>query len=127
MSNIAVFNAGSSSIKLAVFHAESTPTLVLRGLFEGIGTTPRAKLFDAGGKLLVEESFRDSAMDHETATRAMMRMGAHWLDGPEISSVGHRVVHGGAEYSTPILVTNEVLEKLTALIPLAPLHQPHNL
>ena len=48
MSNIAVFNAGSSSIKFAVFQAASTPSLLLRGQIEGIGATPRAKLFDRG-------------------------------------------------------------------------------
>jgi hypothetical protein len=56
MSSIAVINAGSSSIKFAVFQAASTPSLLLRGQIEGIGATPRAKLSDPGGKLLVEES-----------------------------------------------------------------------
>ncbi len=56
-----------------------------------------------------------------------MRIGAQSLDGREILAVGHRVVHGGTGYSAPTLVTDEVIEKLTTLIPLAPLHQPHNL
>jgi acetate kinase len=127
MSSIAVINAGSSSIKFAVFHALSTPALLLRGQIEGIGATPRATLSDAEGKQLVEEDFQDAGFDHAAATQALMRIGAQWLDGRDISAVGHRVVHGGADYSAPLLLTDEVIEKLMALIPLAPLHQPHNL
>ena len=56
-----------------------------------------------------------------------MRIGAQRLGGRDISAVGHRVVHGGAEYSTPLLLTDQVIENLAKLIPLAPLHQPHNL
>jgi acetate kinase len=127
MSTIAVINAGSSSLKFAVFQEASTLSLLLRGQIEGIGATPRAKLSDAGGKLLVEESFKDKNFDHAAATQAMMRIGAQGLGGRDISAVGHRVVHGGAEYSAPLRLTDEVIEKLAALIPLAPLHQPHNL
>jgi acetate kinase len=127
MSSIAVINAGSSSIKFAVFQSASTPSLLLRGQIEGVGTTPRAKLSDPRGKLLLEESFEDKGFDHAAATQAMMRIGAQWLGGRDISAVGHRVVHGGAEYSAPLLVTDQVIDKLVALIPLAPLHQPHNL
>jgi len=127
MSSIAVINAGSSSIKFAVFQSDSTLSLLLRGQIEGIGTAPRAKLSDPRGKLLVEESFADKNFDHAAATQAMMRIGGQWLGGREISAVGHRVVHGGAEYSAPLLLTDEVVDKLATLIPLAPLHQPHNL
>jgi acetate kinase len=127
MSSIAVINSGSSSIKFAVFQAASPPMLVLKGQIEGIGATPRAKLSDAGGKLLVEENFQGAGFDHAAATQAMMRLGSQWLEGRTISAVGHRVVHGGTEYSAPLLVTDEIIEKLARLIPLAPLHQPHNL
>src|ERR1700730_839787 len=127
MSNIAVINAGSSSLKFAVFQSASTPSLLLRGQIEGIGTTPRAKLADAVGNSLVEETFQAAGFDHAAATQAMMRLGAQWLDGHDISAVGHRVVHGGVEYSAPLLLTDRVIDKLTTLIPLAPLHQPHNL
>jgi acetate kinase len=81
MSSIAVIDAGSSSIKFAVFQSAATPSLLLRGQIEGIGTTPRAKLSDPRGKLLVEESFEDKGFDHAAATQAMMRIGAQWLGG----------------------------------------------
>jgi acetate kinase len=127
MSGIAVINAGSSSIKFAVFHGAASPLMLLKGRIEGIGATPKAKLFDAEGNLLVEESYRGQDFDHTAATRAMMRLGSQWYKGRDISAVGHRVVHGGAEYSVPLLLTDEIIEKLTTFIPLAPLHQPHNL
>src|SRR5439155_16686721 len=47
--------------------------------------------------------------------------------GHRIAAVGHRVVHGGSKFTSPVLVTAEVLKGLKSLIPLAPLHQPHNL
>jgi acetate kinase len=127
MSSIAVINSGSSSIKFAVFQAALPPVLVLKGQIEGIGATPRAKLSDANGKLLVEETFEGAGFDHAAATQAMMRLGSQWLKERDISAVGHRVVHGGTEYAAPLLLTDEIIEKLTTLIPLAPLHQPHNL
>jgi acetate kinase len=126
MSSIAVINSGSSSIKFAVFQAASPPMLVLKGQIEGIGATPRAKLSDADCKLLVEENFQGAGFDHAAATQAMMRLGSQWLKGRDISAVGHRVVHGGTEYSAPLLLTDEIIEKLARLMPLAPLHQPHN-
>jgi acetate kinase len=127
MSSIAVVNAGSSSIKFAVFQAASTPSLLFRGQIEGIGTTPKAKLLDPRGNPLVEERFNDKGFDHAAATQAMLRIGSQWLDGRNISAVGHRVVHGGAEYFAPLLLTDQIIKNLATLIPLAPLHQPHNL
>ncbi len=127
MSAIAVINAGSSSIKFAVFTAEASPVLLLRGQIEGIGAAPKGRLSDAEGKLLREEIFQPEGFDHAAAAQAMMRMGGEWLDGRDISAVGHRVVHGGADYCAPVLLTDAVIETLAALIPLAPLHQPHNL
>lgn len=127
MSNIAVVNAGSSSIKFAVFEAAAKPGLRLRGLIDGIGATPRARLSDASGATVSTEEFPAPGFDHAAATRAMMRLAGPWLDGKNIAVVGHRVVHGGAEYAAPVLLTAEIVERLAAYIPLAPLHQPHNL
>ncbi len=127
MTSIAVINAGSSSIKLAVYDRAMHPTLLLRGQIEGLGTRPRARLSDAHGKVLSEESFSDSNFDHDQATRALVRIGNQWLGERSISAVGHRVVHGGPDYTAPLLVSESVIEKLESFIPLAPLHQPHNL
>ena len=127
MTSIAVVNAGSSSSKFAVFDAAAEPLLRLRGEIEGIGATPRARLSDAQGKILLEEAPSSTGFDHAAATQAMFRIAAPWLDGSDIAAVGHRVVHGGADYFSPVLVTDEFIARLADLIPLAPLHQPHNL
>jgi acetate kinase len=127
MSSIAVVNAGSSSIKFAIFDAAAEPALRLKGLIEGVGATPRAELSDAQGKTLVEEKPEAAGFDHAAATRTMMRLAAPWLEGRDIAVVGHRVVHGGSDYAAPILLTEEIVERLAGFIPLAPLHQPHNL
>ncbi|MGZ9092114.1 MAG: acetate/propionate family kinase [Rhodoplanes sp.] len=127
MSSIAVVNAGSSSVKFAVFDAPAETSLRLKGQIEGIGVTPRAKLSDAQGKGLLQEDLQPDGFDHAAATQTMMRIAAPWLEGRDISAVGHRVVHGGCEYAAPLLLTDEIIERLATFIPLAPLHQPHNL
>ena len=127
MSSIAVINAGSSSIKFAVFEATPSLLLLLRGRIEGIGAKPAAKLFNADGKLLADQEFPTESFDHAAATRAMIQISGKRLDGRDVSAVGHRIVHGGAEYSAPVRLTDQIIERLTSFIPLAPLHQPHNL
>ncbi len=127
MSSIAVVNAGSSSIKFAVFDAGPEPALRLKGQIEGIGAAPRAKLSDAQGNVLVQEEPEPNGFDHAVATQTMMRIASPFLEGRDIVAVGHRVVHGGSEYTAPLLLTDDISERLAAFIPLAPLHQPHNL
>jgi acetate kinase len=123
-----ILNAGSSSLKFAVYRADPTDDLqaVYRGLFEEIGRNGRFKVFhapDAGG--LIDQTV--AATDHEQALHHLL----DWLDtrhpGLSFRAAGHRVVHGGAEYIHPIRVDEQVLAKLESLIPLSPLHQPHNL
>ncbi|QGM96709.1 acetate/propionate family kinase [Methylocystis parvus] len=127
MSSIAVVNAGSSSLKFAVFDAAETPVLRLKGAIDGIGATPRARLSRADGATLLDEALAPENFDHAAATRTMMRIAAPWLDGADISAVGHRVVHGGGVFSAPLRITEADMEALARFIPLAPLHQPHNL
>jgi acetate kinase len=127
MSLVAVLNAGSSSIKFGVYKRASSPELILRGQVEGIGVSPRAKVFDAASKVLAEEAFEAGGFDHDAAVGAIMKITTRWLDGGDLTAVGHRIVHGGAHYSAPVVMTADVLAALTELIPLAPLHQPHNL
>ncbi|WP_424360161.1 acetate/propionate family kinase [Methylocystis parvus] len=128
MSKIAVVNAGSSSVKFAIFDAaDEAPTMRLRGLIEGIGAAPRVNLFGAGGETLLREDVAPEGFDHAAATRTMMRVAAPWLDGKDIAVVGHRVVHGGGRFCAPVLATAAVVDELSQFVPLAPLHQPHNL
>jgi acetate kinase len=126
-----VLNSGSSSLKFCVYHRseERSWAMALRGQVEGIGTSPRLVVRSGGGDPLVEKALGDGA-DVPDA-RAALAVLAAWLHeryaGARVLGVGHRVVHGGPRYARPCVVTPEVLEDLEALIPLAPLHQPHNL
>jgi acetate kinase len=127
MSCIAVVNAGSSSVKFAVYTADSNLGLMLKGQIEGIGATPRARLSGARGEALSAPDLPRDGFDHDAATRTMMQIVGPHLDGRDIVAVGHRVVHGGTEFSAPLRLDDEAIERLAAFIPLAPLHQPHNL
>jgi acetate kinase len=127
MSCIAVVNAGSSSVKFAVYTANADLGLMLKGQIEGIGATPRARLSGARGETLPAPDLPQDGFDHDAATRAMMQIVGPHLDGRDIVAVGHRVVHGGTEFSAPLRLDDEAIERLAAFVPLAPLHQPHNL
>lgn len=124
-----VLNAGSSSLKFCVFERSETDRwhLSTRGQIEGMPASPRFLAKDAGGAVLADERLSGSVRDGWTALDSL----AVWLRGhygeARVLGVGHRVVHGGATYTGPTLVTPEVVEDLRALIPLAPLHQPYNL
>ena len=127
MPRVAVVNAGSSSLKFAVFEAGAGLALAFRGVIDGIGTRPRLRLSDASGAVLRQEDLPAEGLDHAAATRLMTRLAEERLGSEAVAVVGHRVVHGGADFVEPVPVTPAAIEKLTALVPLAPLHQPHNL
>jgi len=124
---ILTINAGSSSIKFALFPL-AHPILAVAevsGQIDGIGaenTELVAK--NRAGKLIAEESL--GKVDHDQAFDALLKWFTASHAGWEIVAVGHRVVHGGEHYSKPIVVTPHVLTRLTSYFPLAPLHQPHN-
>ena len=124
-----VFNAGSSSLKFCVYcrPGDEAWRLEVRGQIDGIGTSPRLTAKDASDASITDETVDAAIRDGRAAFDVLM----DWLDtryGRErILGVGHRVVHGGARYSGPCVVTPEVLANLHALVPLAPLHQPFNL
>ena len=126
---VLVLNAGSSSLKFCVYTlpAAGQWRLEARGQVEGIGTKPRFKAKDGSDQLLAEQALDGTVHDASTALDAL----AAWLRGhfrePRVLGVGHRVVHGGARHAGPARVTAELLAELRALVPLAPLHQPHNL
>ena len=123
-----VINAGSSSLKFSIFDTDprGEPELLAGGQIEGIGVKPRFKAESAAGDGLVDESY-DAGSGHRGATQRLIHWLAAYLDGRDIAVVGHRVVHGGTRYAAPVLVDGEVMEELERLVPLAPLHQPHNL
>lgn len=122
-----VLNAGSSSLKFCVFQrpAGKAWRLEARGQIEGIGTSPRLSVKNADGNMLVNQDV--AVRDGRGAIDAL----AVWLrskyGGSRVVAVGHRVVHGGTRFTGPTVVNPEVLAELRNLVPLAPLHQPHNL
>jgi acetate kinase len=127
--SVLILNAGSSSLKFSVFQRAQGGDWQAeeRGQIEGIGTSPRLTVKDAGGKQLIDETLPPSVGDGRAAIDTL----AAWLrpryDGGRIAGVGHRVVHGGSRFTGPTVVTRQVLAELTELTPLAPLHQPHSL
>ena len=127
---ILVLNAGSSSIKFSVFaERRDGLTLVAGGQMASIHTEPKFVARDAAGKQLAEKRWPAQAkLGHEGALGHIV----DWLHATygadyRLAAVGHRVVHGGADYAAPVRVDAAVLAKLERYVPLAPLHQPHNL
>ena len=124
-----VLNAGSSSLKFCVYQRSATEAwrLAARGQIEGIGTAPRFMAKDESGTTIGEQALGPAVRDARTALDSL----AAWLrgqyQGAPVLGVGHRVVHGGARFASPVRVTSDVLDHLRQLVPLAPLHQPHNL
>ena len=124
-----VLNAGSSSIKFALFPASKRPErddLLCEGACEGIGHRVSLTAKDGAGHPLITEDLQGSST-HENALASILG----WLENrfPDYSPAvaGHRIVHGGNVYSAPVLIDDEVIAELRRLIPLAPSHQPHHL
>jgi acetate kinase len=126
---IAVVNAGSSSIKFSIFVVRDDHEEVLvRSQAEGIYTAPRFIAKDGKGKVLSEKSWPEGTkLGHDGAIDHLFAYVRSEFTGYNLLGVGHRVVHGGLDYTQPVRLTPEVLAKLEKLIPLVPLHQPHNL
>jgi acetate kinase len=127
---IVVLNAGSSSLKFSVFSVDDNLLrLIVRGQIEGLGTSPRFKATDLQGRS-APEVFADFAgpFGQREAFAFLLRwLREHYRDGLKVIGVGHRVVHGGGDFLEPMLIDAVVLTRLEKFIPLAPLHQPHNL
>jgi acetate kinase len=127
---ILTLNAGSSSVKFAVFQPEdSEAELMAKGQVEGIGTAPHFLAKDANGSLLAESYWEPvgGGAAHTLAFRQIWQWLREFIEGKRLAAVGHRVVHGGEHYAQPVLVDDQVVSDLNRLIPLVPLHQPHNL
>jgi len=130
---ILTINAGSSSIKFALFERGDPvqPQAALRGEIDGIGAQPRLKAKDARGAVLAELTFSELAKlsadeQHHHTLDVLMRWLAEHEGGWQIAAVGHRVVHGADRYAAPVVLASADVDALAGFIPLAPLHQPHN-
>ncbi|WOJ88531.1 acetate/propionate family kinase [Methylocapsa polymorpha] len=128
--HVVALNAGSSSIKFALFELNGREPLALAvGLVEMLGEQRRMTAHDGAGAPIYEDSWSDAAgaSFHIEALRRVLAWRRGAFPDANVVAAGHRVVHGGVYYDAPVLVTDEVLRCLKALIPLAPLHQPHNI
>ena len=132
---ILTLNAGSSSIKFALFaHAGETPQKPeLSGQIDGIGAVGQAahlKIKDAAGAVL-DDSDIDLTAPGRTPHQIALALLVQWLNGHDggwsIAGVGHRVVHGAQRFSQPVVLDATMVDTLRGFVPLAPLHQPHNL
>jgi acetate kinase len=125
-----IINAGSSSIKFACYTINAAGELItdVRGQIENIGNNPRGKITNADDCVLVDSELSGSTSPDFADCVAFI---CDWLEeyseGLAIGGIGHRVVHGGSFYTAPVVVDDVVIGKLEQFIPLAALHQPHNL
>jgi len=129
MDTILVVNAGSSSLKFQVFAVGAAMSLqcLIKGQVDGIGTRPRLRAVAADKNPLIDRSLpEDEVKDLPDAIHAA----GTWLQQTQpfnLIAAGHRVVHGGPDYSGPVLINEHVLARLEGYKALAPLHQPNNL
>lgn len=126
---VVVLNAGSSSIKFSLF-VEQGKTLEprIRGQVEGLYTGARFVAKAVDGEVKAETSWpADVKPGHAGALDHLIEYLRSELKGDRLIGIGHRVVHGGSVYTQPVRVDSEVLKALEIFVPLAPLHQPHNL
>lgn len=117
---ILVLNAGSSSLKFAVF--SGTMKLVLKGQVSGIGSRPRLEIDGHAARDVPEV---------KTPSEGLL-VAAEWLAAnghapTDFAGIGHRIVHGGTQYVTPVVVNDQVQQDLEAMRALAPLHLPFGL
>jgi acetate kinase len=133
-SHILVLNAGSSSIKLALFTDPGEGRdleAAFHGEIEDIGKAQgHLHVSRLDGERLTDQPLQPTAgqlLDHKQALQILQQWLASRGIEASLTAVGHRVVHGGERWSRPVRIDPEVCAGLAELIPLAPLHQPHNL
>ncbi len=122
---IGVINAGSSSLKFSFYEGERR---LLTGQVDGLGAPPSASATGPDGETIPPPDL--GAAPPSTPSEvlpAVLPWARERLGARRLAALGHRVVHGGLHYSRPARVTSELLAELEALVPLAPLHEPHNL
>ncbi|HEX5957442.1 MAG TPA: acetate/propionate family kinase [Hyphomicrobiaceae bacterium] len=133
MTTSAIFtiNAGSSSLKFSLWHLAGPDDLqeLLRGKIEKIGIAPRVTASTPRGDTLLDKTFGSggAALTHEALLQNLFAQRVWSRSNAGLVAVGHRVVHGGPAFVEPVVIDDAVMDRLSQLEPLAPLHQPHNL
>jgi acetate kinase len=123
---ILTLNAGSSSLKFALFDiANAAVHLSVKGEAEKLDSTPHFMAEDADGESLADESWPGASFD--MVIGKILDWATSHLGRDQLLAVGHRMVHGGPDHVAPERVTPDLLKALDAMVPLAPLHLPHNI
>jgi acetate kinase len=126
---ILAINAGSSSLKFALFEADG-PSLrpMATGLIENLDTAPHCVLKSGEGATIEDKELpKHAGGEHEMALNHIVEALKTQYPGLHVRAVGHRILHGGPRFSEPVILDENVIAQLEAFVPLAPLHQPHNL
>lgn len=125
---VLVVNTGSSSVKFSLFESEKLNVL-LKGKIEKLRFAPHIIIKNSQGVILYDDSWQpvSDETNHEIAFKHLINWLGQNIDEDSLLAVGHRVVHGGPKLSEPTLIDKDVLISLESLVPLMPLHQPHNL
>ena len=126
---ILTINAGSSSIKFAVYAFDEALARkpYLSGQIDGIGANAKLIARDEGGTRIADDALPVGVKHAEALDALLQWLVAHRADHRKVIAVGHRVVHGGERYSAPVVLDADAVRELEQFIVLAPLHQPHNL
>ena len=126
---ILALNAGSSSIKFGLFEVRdgSGLRLMSRGGIEGVGGDPHFTARSADGSVLADTRWRGKDAEYDAMLGALLAWTEGHVQPDTLAAAGHRVVHGGRDFTDPVRLTADVVRQLDALTPLAPLHQPHSL
>ncbi len=122
---ILVINSGSSSIKFAIFIDNNELKLLYHGEIESLFKAPILTILNAQEEQLIKQKIPSKG--HEAGLRMFFDWLTHLSSPVTLKAVGHRVVHGGTFFFHPTLITSDAMQKMSTLIPLAPLHQGHNL
>lgn len=121
---ILALNAGSSSIKFAAYEVDADRlTLICKGLLDQRSGDTGFVIKDSAGNI-IEKSNATAASPDATPTKSLIERIEPLLGGRRLAAAGHRIVHSGRDFSVPVRINSGVLQKLDALTPLAPLHQP---
>jgi acetate kinase len=126
---ILVLNAGSSSLKFSVFLDDDPPQPLVRGQLEGLFTQPHFLARDSAGGVAGEREWpAGTKLGHDGAVEFLLEWGRGGvMKGHRLVAAGHRVAHGGLKFTEPVRINSDVCAALEKLVPLVPLHQPHNL
>ncbi|MEM9393555.1 MAG: acetate kinase [Pseudomonadota bacterium] len=118
-------NAGSSSLKFALYDAEFGDSAIISGHVDRIGPNAELRLKHADGREV--QADRAALETHEEALQTVLQVLEAELPGLEVVAVGHRVVHGGTKFEDPVRLDPEMVAELEEFLAFAPLHQPHNI